>query len=395
MISLHPELHGWERFGKDHRALIKPFIEGAWMTKHDGKYYLQYAAPGTEYNVYANGTYLGTNPLGPFSYASNNPVSYKPGGFVTGAGHGNTFEDNFGNFWNTGTSWVGLNFDFERRIVMFPAGFDREGLLYATTRFGDFPHYLPTRKWQDREELFTGWMLLSYRKPCTASSWRELYPASQVTDEDPRTFWVAATNQPGEWLALDLGHPCNVSAVQINYTDYKSALYASDASVFTRFRLHHSLDGTNWTILADLSQETRDRPNAYIELPNPVRTRHIKYEHIYVAGPNLAISDLRIFGRAGGEAPTAPAGLKVYRDENDARNAFVNWEAVPGAVGYNILWGIAENKLYQISQVFADQRTSLEIRALTLGQDYHFAIEAFDENGVSKPSRVVHVRAAR
>ena len=76
LIALHPEQHGWERFGRDHRDTIKPFIEGAWMTKHRGKYYLQYAAPGTEYNVYANGTYVGEGPLGPFTYAPNNPVSY-------------------------------------------------------------------------------------------------------------------------------------------------------------------------------------------------------------------------------------------------------------------------------------------------------------------------------
>ena len=30
-------------------------------------------------------------------------------------------------------------FDFERRISLVPAAFDEEGLLYATTRFGDFP----------------------------------------------------------------------------------------------------------------------------------------------------------------------------------------------------------------------------------------------------------------
>src|SRR6185503_11311387 len=64
LIALRPELHGWERFGRDHRDTVKPFIEGAWMTKHRGKYYLQYAAPGTEYNVYANGTYVGDRPLG-------------------------------------------------------------------------------------------------------------------------------------------------------------------------------------------------------------------------------------------------------------------------------------------------------------------------------------------
>lgn len=31
----------------------------------------------------------------------------------------------------------------------------------------------------------------------------------------------------------------------------------------------------------------------------------------------------------------------------------------------------------------------LEIRALTVGQDYWFAIEAFNESGVSRPSRAV------
>ena len=43
-----------------------PYIEGAWMTKHDRKYYLQYACPGAEINVYADGVYIGDSPLGPF-----------------------------------------------------------------------------------------------------------------------------------------------------------------------------------------------------------------------------------------------------------------------------------------------------------------------------------------
>jgi hypothetical protein len=59
---------------------------------------------------------------------------------------------------------------------------------------------------------------------------------------------------------------------------------------------------------------------------------------------------------------------------------------VRGAVGYNVLWGISPKKLYQTYQVFADRPQPLEIRALTVGQDYWFAIEAFDENGVSRVS---------
>jgi len=391
LLSLHPDRHGWERFGRDHRDTIKPFIEGAWMTKHNGKYYLQYAAPGTEYNVYANGTYFGDHPLGPFTYAPYNPVSYKPGGFMTGAGHGNTFQDNYGNYWNTGTPWVGVNWKFERRIAMFPAGFDTDGHMFANTRFGDFPQFLPTRKWSEKDELFTGWMLLSYRKPCAASSIRGDFPAAHVTDENPRTFWVAGSKKAGEWLTIDLKRECEVRAVQVNFTDYQSNLYANDATVYTQFKLYHSFDGNRWKILADVSQQKLDRPNAYIELPEPVRTRFIKYEHGYVASHNLALSDIRVFGNGGGGSPRTPTGLSVRRDA-DPRNAFVAWDHVPGVVGYNILWGIGRDKLYQTYQVFADQGNALELRALTTGQSYYVAIEAFDENGVSKPSQALFCR---
>ena len=54
------------------------------MTKHDGKYYLQYACPGTQYNTYADGVYVGDGPLGPFTLQKSNPYSSKPGGFITG-----------------------------------------------------------------------------------------------------------------------------------------------------------------------------------------------------------------------------------------------------------------------------------------------------------------------
>lgn len=390
LFKLHPEQHGWERFGKDHRGTIDPFMEGAWMTKHNGTYYLQYAAPGTEYNVYANGTYVGDDPLGPFTYAPYNPVSYRPGGFMTGAGHGNTFRDKYGNYWNTGTAWVGVNWNFERRVVMYPAGFDNDGQMYANTRFGDFPHYAPTAKWSDKDELFTGWMLLSYRKPARAFSVQDTFRVEHVTDENQRTFWVAKSNDAEQRLTIDLEDTYNVKALQVNYTDYKSNIFLSDSTVYTQFRISGSTDGKEWFLLADLTDEKRDRPNAYIELSQPANTRYIRYEHVYVASQNLAISGFRIFGNGNDSPPPVPSGLTVERD-TDPRNAFISWKPVSDAVGYNILWGIAEDKLYQTYQVFADEGNSLELRALNVGQDYYFAIEAFDENGVSEVSETVHI----
>ncbi|MDF1550789.1 MAG: family 43 glycosylhydrolase, partial [Bacteroidales bacterium] len=135
---------GWEVPG-DYNNLIeqKPWIEGAWLNKYKGKYYLQYSGPGTEFKSYSDGVYIADNPLGPYSVATHNPFAYKPGGFAAGAGHGSTFKDKFGNYWHIGTATISVKHIFERRLVLFPAFFDKQGLLYTNTRFGDYPMLVP------------------------------------------------------------------------------------------------------------------------------------------------------------------------------------------------------------------------------------------------------------
>ena len=61
--------HGWERRGEDNLGAPTgpgfqegPWLEGSWMTKHAGTYYLQYAAPGTEFRGYADGVYTSASP---------------------------------------------------------------------------------------------------------------------------------------------------------------------------------------------------------------------------------------------------------------------------------------------------------------------------------------------
>lgn len=400
LIALDPARHGWERFGPDHSGAmpdgrpIKPFIEGAWMTKVAGRYYLQYAAPGTEYNVYANGTYVGTSPLGPFTYAPYNPVAYKPGGFVEGAGHGSTFQDAYGNWWNAGTAWVGANWPFERRIAMFPAHFYPDGQMAVSTRFGDFPRRIPHGPVADPDSLFAGWMLLSYRARAYASTAIPGHDAATVTDENPRTYWVAAYNRPGELLTLDLGAVMRVNAVQVNFADYQSGRFADADDIYTRFTLQSSRDGRVWTPLADSGPDKRDRANAYLELPNPVHARYVRYVHGHVGAAHLAISDLRVFGAAGGAAPAAPARLSAVR-RCDARDAAITWRAVPDATGYNVRWGIVPDRLTLTYQVFADRAgapdAALELRALNVATPYFVAVEAFNRTGVSPISPTIRI----
>jgi xylan 1,4-beta-xylosidase len=390
LIALEPKQHGWERFGPDHAGEDQPtYIEGAWMTKQGGRYYLQYAAPGTEYNVYATGTYVSDDPLGPFEYAPYNPIGYKPGGFVHGAGHGNTFQDEFGNWWNTGTPWIGNNWNFERRVALFPAAFRADGQMSISTRFGDFPHYVPNGKFTDPDELFTGWMLLSYRKRATASSVLGEFGPARVTDEDPRTFWVPASSASGQTLTVDLGARKTLRAVQVDFADYQSGRFRDAPDIFTEFALESSLDGKRWRPLADTGAERRDRPNAYMELPSPVAARYVRYVHGHIGAKHLAISDLRVFGSAGGSPPRAPRNIAAVRSEPRAMT--VRWRRVSGATGYNVRWGVQPDRLNLCYQVFADRGTSLDIRALNAGVGYYVSVEAFDENGVSPLGETVTV----
>ena len=398
LFNLDPAHHGWERFGQDHDGLkdgkpITPFVEGAWMTKVGGRYYLQYGAPGTEYNVYANGTYVSDKPLGPFAYAPYNPVAYKPGGFVEGAGHGSTVEDPQGNWWNSGTPWIGYNWTFERRIALFPARFYPDGQMAVSTRFGDFPHLMPTAKVDDPESLFTGWMLLSYRAKASASSTLGEFGAASVTDENPRTFWVAEKNEPGETLMLDLGRAMTLRAVQVNYADYKSGRFGDAPDIYTEFKLEYSLDGKAWQPLAETGAERRDRPNAYFELPAPVSARFVRYVHGHVGADTLAIADLRVFGNSGDANPLAPMQLSARRAQ-DRRDAHIAWAPAPGATGYNVLWGIRPDRLTLCYQLFADEladpaHPALDLRALNVEPGYFVAVEAFNRNGVSARTAAV------
>ena len=192
----------------------RPYIEGAWMDKHNGKYYLQYACPGAQYNTYSDGVYVGDTPLGPFVLAENNPYSYKPGGFLPGAGHGSTMEDRHGNLWHTSTMRISVNHDFERRCGLWPAGFDADDELFCNQRYGDWPMALEGDPWRD-----PAWMLLSVGKEATASSFVPGHEPSMATEENVRTWWRAASNSSDEWLCADLGCVYDIHAVQINFAD--------------------------------------------------------------------------------------------------------------------------------------------------------------------------------
>lgn len=406
LFYLEPDKHGWERFGQDHRSDIDPFIEGPWMMKHGDTYYLEYGAPGTQWNVYADGVYTGKDPLGPFEYAPYNPISYKPGGFLKGSGHGSTVRDNNGNYWHYATMAISVNFKFERRLGMYPAGFEDDGQMYVNTAYGDYPHYLPDTEVDNHKERFTGWMLLSYNKPVrTNSAVVDLevnvvdesgdgymqeqirgFGVDKVNDEEIRSYWVSEANNDSIFLEVDLEKNMDVYALQINFQDFRSEIFGRPDTLRQQFIIRSSTDGENWQTVLDLSENTRDMPHAYLELEEPVEARYLRYEHVYCTNKYLSISEFRVFGKGKEASPATPASFRAVRQE-DRRNVDLSWEPVPGATGYVIYWGIREDRL-NLSALMYDA-PNYELRALNTDQGYYYQVEAFSENGISERSPVL------
>lgn len=389
LFGLDLDKHGWERFGENHTTDtdLGGFIEGPWMTKHNGKYYLQYGSPSTEFNVYGDGVYVADHPMGPYTYQKHNPVSYKPGGYMNGAGHGSSVKGPGGMWWHFASMSLSINVNWERRLCMFPMGFDEDGIMYCDTRFGDYPRYAPSVS--QKRGQFRGWMLLSYKKPVTVSSQVGDYAAAGLTDELTKTFWLAEKNDDSQWVVIDLQNPASVCAVQVNYHDYKTGMYGRYPNLRHRYQIEGSVDGKEWKVLIDKSNSYKDTPNDYTELEFPEKVRYVRYKNIEVPTPSLAISEIRVFGLGEGKAPQKVKKLNLER-QADRRDIAISWTPVKGAQGYNVLWGIAPDKLYSSWMVY--DANELFMKSLTIDQDYYFSIEAFNENGVSERTEVQHVK---
>lgn len=378
--------HGWERPGAGHELPRRPYIEGAWMTKHKGRYYLQYAGPGTEWDTYADGVYVGESPLGPFRYMSNNPTSSKEGGFIGGAGHGCLFEVGE-QWWKAATNSISVKHPFERRVSFYPSGFDDDGYLWTDTYAGDYPLWLPGTA----DDGTTGpeWELLSLRRPVRVSSALEGHDGTLATDEAVRTEWVARTAGADEWLEVDLGEGARVAAVQVNFGEFGSQLTARDPRSHQHYLLEASHNGKRWTTLVDNSEKESDTPHDYIEFSEPFEARYIRVRNLsYTSAPYFSLRDLRVFGRRQGDAPRAVADLSVERNAADGCRATVRWTPTAGADGYVIRYGIAPDKLYSTLRIPDGKVGEREMTGLNRDVPYWFAADAFNGSGTTRGDTV-------
>lgn len=370
------------------------FIEGAYLNKINEKYYFQYATPGTEFPTYGDAVLIGDKPLGPYKWQRHNPYSIVPTGYISGAGHGSTLFDKYGNMWHTSSCCVGVNHNFERRLGLWPAGIDEDGNMFCNQYFSDYPKKIPDGRF-DPLSIEPKYMLLSYKKKAIASSSKDDCKASYVVDESIKTNWSASSNKEGEYIQIDLQKEYDVEAIQVNFGDHETKKkkaprkeyggtisqerYIEKELVHYSYKLQVSKDEKQW--------ETYESEEIDTTLPHRLaidkkRARYVKI--VFISAPydqDFCLSGLRVFGLDDQNLPEQITESKAVRIDNTT--AIISFDRKEDATGYCIRIGIAEDKLYNSIMLY-DQK---EYKITFLNSDvdtYYYAIDSFNESGVTK-----------
>jgi hypothetical protein len=205
MCKAEPLLRSWERFGACGEDASQSYMEGPWLFKHAGRYYLTYAAPGTEFHAYGMGAYVARSPLGPFHYQQRNPILRTTHGIVTGPGHGCIVRGPQDTLWAFYTCLVRNHHDFERRIGMDPVGIDANGELFVLGA-SSTPQWAPG-------------VPVSVDKRPRASSEAPGRSATYATDLNMRTWWQAADGDRTPWIEIHLRGVFDISALRVIWAE--------------------------------------------------------------------------------------------------------------------------------------------------------------------------------
>lgn len=288
--------HIWERFGEHHEDPAKSSIEGAWMTRHAGRYYLQYSAPGTIFRDYAVGCYVGDTPVGPWHYQHRNPILLQKGGLINGCGHHSVVEGPDGTLWCFYTLLVRIEHGFERRIGMDPVGFDANGDMFVRGPSED-PQFAPGVVKDPSNGNSQGLQNLTSGYQTDASTYVVGHEPALAEDDNIRSWWEAAGTGT-QWLRVDLERVYALYSARTMFADRGLDYGGGVVPGPYRYRIEGSLDGTSWFTLLDKSDNTIDQPIEY-DAWTPRPARYVRLVVLSAPkGMRLGVWEFSVFGRA-------------------------------------------------------------------------------------------------
>jgi hypothetical protein len=264
MIAFEPDRFPWQRLGDWNEQPARGWVEGAWMFKRNGTYYLTYAAAGTENRTYAMGCAVGKTPLGPFLPQKNNPILRSTTGLITGTAHGCVVEGPHKSLWAFYTVRAGVVHGFERRLGMDPAYIGEDGELHVRGA-SSLPQRLPTAA---KGAEPTGWLPLNTGPRTLGSSDSPNLSGRLAVDDDLRTWWQPAADDRAPTLTSTLTTPnAVVRAVRVIWRDVGLNTKRGARAGAFHYRVEVQTAADRWVTVVDRSRSTEDLLIDYRECP--------------------------------------------------------------------------------------------------------------------------------
>lgn len=122
---------------------------------------------------------------------------------------------------------ISVNHQFERRVGIFPAGFDADGVLFCNQKFGDFPIRIPDQRFDPWTEASTGRMTagrLPFGGHFTVSGLRVLGHGNRVA---PQAITVRATRVDDRTAHLEWDAVADAHGYNVRYGPHPEKLYHS------------------------------------------------------------------------------------------------------------------------------------------------------------------------
>jgi xylan 1,4-beta-xylosidase len=323
--------HIWERYGEMNEYTDVAWVEGPWLEKRNGIYYLQYSASGTQWKTYAEGYYTAKNPLGTFTYAPNNPLLRKTDGLVTGTAHGSIVKGPDEKLWQFYTIVLN-NPPGGRRIGMDPIAFDKDGNM--SIRISDTPQWAPGIVADSTKDGDSGSIPVSINKVRAMnalskfSSQQPGHDAAYAVDNSSGTWWEPAPDDAQPTFTLDLGPATRFDVVQLFTIDSLRLMFTGGnrfggrrgASTTTtnapaasalppitayQYKIDVSTDGNTYTPALDQSTNNIVRNTIFEEIP-PAKCRFVRLTLInWPRATPLGVIEFTVFGKPAGSLPAA------------------------------------------------------------------------------------------
>ncbi len=220
MFDMDTENHVWERMGDWNQDGSYSWVEGAWMHKRNGTYYLTYSGPGTEWITYAMGAYKSKSPMGPWEYMKTSPFLINRHGLVRAPGHGSIVEGPNNTLWVFYTCLVGFGGNFERRCGFDALGFDENGDIIPT-KSSEIPQWVPGYKEDPHLGNDAGLIPLTQNiGPAWESSMAPGRDGIYACDDSMLTWWQPAKDDPAPTLTIAMSEQgLNIYSMRIMWRD--------------------------------------------------------------------------------------------------------------------------------------------------------------------------------